>query len=139
MTFRRIAVAVVVHAGRVLVGRRADDAAEQPGRAEFPGGKTELHETSEGAAMRECLEEAGIAIRVLERTFAVVLQEATPPLWITFHWATPLDPEAAPRPPFAWVPISELPHLNFPLANAPVLGILGREINTAHEEPHGGS
>jgi len=120
-------VAVVVHEGRVLVGQRADDAAEQPGRAEFPGGKIEPHETSEGAALRECLEEAGIAIHLLERTFGVVLQEATPPLWITFHWATPLDPEATPRPPFAWVPISALPHLNFPLANAPVLGILGAE------------
>jgi mutator protein MutT len=139
VTFRRIAVAVVVHEGRVLVGQRADDAAEQPGRAEFPGGKIEPHETSEGAALRECLEETGIAIQLLERTFGVVLQEATPPLWITFHWATPLDPEAAPRPPFAWVPISELPRLNFPLANAPVLGILGRGIKTAHEEPHGGS
>ncbi len=139
MTFRQIAVAVVVHAGRVLVGRRADDAAEHPGRAEFPGGKIEPHETSEGAALRECLEEAGIAIRLLERTFGVVLQEATPPVWITFHWATPLDPEAPPRPPFAWVPISELPRLNFPPANAPVLGALRHEITSAREEPHGGS
>jgi len=123
--FRRIAVAVVVHAGRVLVGKRADDAAEQPGCAEFPGGKIEPHETPEGAAMRECLEEAGIAIRLLERTFGVVLQEATPPLWITFHWATPLDPEAVPRPPFTWVPIAELSRLNFPAANAQVIAMLG--------------
>lgn len=127
MTLRKIAVAVVVHGGHVLVGRRSDDAAEQPGRAEFPGGKIEPHETSEGAALRECLEETGIAIRLLEQTFGVVLQEATPPLWITFHWATPLDPEALPRPPFAWVPISELPRLKFPLANAPVLAILEAE------------
>ena len=139
MTFRQIAVAVVVHEGQVLVGRRSDDAAEQPGRAEFPGGKVEPHETSAAAALRECLEEAGIAIRPLERTFGVVLQEATPPLWITFHWATPLDPEAPPRSPFAWVPISALPHLNFPPANAPVLGILERGIETADEDPHGGS
>lgn len=132
-------MAVVVHAGRVLVGRRADDAAEQPGCAEFPGGKIEPHETSSGAALRECLEETGIAIRLLERTCGVVFQEPTPSLSITFHWATPLDPEAAPRPPFAWVPISELPRLNFPPANAPVLGILERGIETADEDPHGGS
>lgn len=139
MTLRQIAVAVVVHEGRVLVGRRADDAAEQPGCSEFPGGKVEPHETSSDAALRECLEEAGIAIRLLERTFGFVLQEATPPLAITFHWATPLDPEAPPRQPFAWVPISELPRLKFPLANAPVLRALGREITPACEEPHGGS
>ncbi|NDC55191.1 MAG: DNA mismatch repair protein MutT, partial [Planctomycetia bacterium] len=35
---RPIAVAVVVHAGRVLVGRRPTMAAEAAGRAEFPGG-----------------------------------------------------------------------------------------------------
>ena len=139
MTVRQVAVAVVVHEGRVLVGRRADDAAEQPGRAEFPGGKVEPHETSDGAALRECVEEAGIAIRLLERRFEVVLEEATPPVWITFHWATPVDPRSPPSPPFAWVPISELPRLKFPIANAPVLDFLGREIETAHEEPYGGS
>jgi mutator protein MutT len=139
VTSRRIAVAVVVHDGRVLVGRRADDAAEQAGCAEFPGGKVEPHETSAGAALRECLEETGLAIRLLERSLGVVLPEATPPLRITFHWATPLDPEAPPRPPFAWVPISALRQLNFPPANAPVLGALGHETEPADEEPHGGS
>ena len=127
---RQIAVAVVVHEGRVLVGQRAEDAAEQPGRAEFPGGKIEPHETSAGAAMRECLEESGVPIRVLERTFEVVLEEEQPPVWITFHWATPLDPSAPPKRPFVWVPIPTLPHLNFPRANALVLGILRHDDET---------
>ncbi|MFM8435155.1 MAG: NUDIX domain-containing protein [Planctomycetia bacterium] len=136
MTPRPIAVAVVVHAGRVLVGRRADDAAEQPGRAEFPGGTVEPHETSAAAALRECVEEAGIAIRVLDRTVEVVAASAQPPVAITFHWATPLDPDALPRPPFAWVPIAELPRLNFPAANAQVIAMLGGENATVG---HGGS
>lgn len=134
-TFRQIAVAVVVHEGRVLVGQRAADATKEPGRAEFPGGKIEPHETSVGAAMRECLEEAGIAIRTLERTFGVVLQESRPPVWITFHWATPIDATAAPRPPFEWVPIADLPTRRFPDANAAVLAILQRD----HGSAHGGS
>jgi len=131
VTVRPIAVAVVVHEGRVLVGRRTDDAAEQPGCAEFPGGKVEPAETPQAAARRECLEEAGIAIRVLERACEVVLQTATPPVAIMFHWATPLDPTAPPRPPFKWVPISALPQLNFPAANARVISMLSRG--------HGGS
>jgi len=136
VTPRRIAVAVVVHEGSVLVGRRADDAAEQPGRAEFPGGTVEPHETSAAAALRECLEEAGIAIRVLERTVEVVAANAQPPVAITFHWATPLDLSVPPKLPFEWVPIAELPRLNFPAANAPVLAMLSRE-NAA--DSHGGS
>ncbi len=127
MTPRRIAVAVVVHAGRVLVGRRADDATEQPGRAEFPGGAVESHETSAAAALRECLEEAGIAIRVLGRAVEVAAVDARPPVAITFHWAAPLDPAAPPRPPFAWVPIPGLPGLDFPPANAGVLGMLASD------------
>lgn len=131
---RRIAVAVVVHAGCVLVGRRADDAAEQPGRAEFPGGTIEPHETSAAAAQRECFEETGVVIRVLER--AVEVAAAGPPVAITFHWATPLDPVAPPRPPFAWVPIAELTRLDFPAANAPVLTML---VCDHAADGHGGS
>lgn len=136
MTPRQIAVAVVMHEGRVLVGRRSDDAAEQPGCAEFPGGKIEPHETPAEAALRECLEEAGIAIRMLDRTCEVAAPDARPPVWISFHWAMPLYPSAEPKPPFEWVPISELSRLNFPTANATVLAMLRCE-NTA--APHGGS
>jgi len=136
VTPQPIAVAVVVHEGRVLVGRRADDAVEQPGRAEFPGGKVEPSETSAGAALRECREEAGIAIRLLGRTLEVAAADARPPVTIRFHWALPLDPSAPPRSPFAWVPIPELGRLNFPLANARVLEMLVRDHAAAG---HGGS
>ena len=142
MTPRPIAVAVVVHAGRVLVGRRADDAPEQPGRAEFPGGKVEPHETSAAAAERECREETGIAIRVLGQTLHAAAADgvagaaARPPVTIAFHRALPLDSAATPRPPFAWVPISELPRLDFPPANAAVLAMLAQEHAA---RAHGGS
>lgn len=120
-------MAVVVHEGRVLVGQRAADARDEPGRAEFPGGKIEPHESAAAAAARECLEETGVAVRVLEQAHKAVLREAQPTLWITFHWATPLDPMATPKPPFVWVPIPELSARSFPAANAPVLAMLGRE------------
>lgn len=126
---RPIAVAVVVHAARVLVGRRPIDAAEAPGCAEFPGGKVEPGETTAVAAARECLEEAGVAIRLLERVVRVA--PAASGLEIAFHWAAPLDPADEPRPPFAWVPIADLSRLGFPPANAAVLAILAAD--------HGGS
>ena len=130
-----IAVAVVVHDGTVLVGRRADDALEEPGRAEFPGGKVEPHESAAEAAARECLEETGVAVRMLDRPCTVVAGQ--PPLrTISFHWAAPLDPGVPPRPPFAWLTIAELSRCRFPAANDTVLAILRAE----HAAPgHGGS
>ena len=130
-----VAVAVVVHDGTVLVGRRADEAPEEPGRAEFPGGKVEPHEPAAEAAARECLEETGIAVRMLDRPSTVVVQQ--PPLrTISFHRAAPLDAGVPPRTPFAWLPIAELSRCRFPAANDAVLAKLRAE-HTAHG--HGGS
>ncbi|NBT12820.1 MAG: NUDIX domain-containing protein [Planctomycetia bacterium] len=126
---RPVAVAVVVHAARVLVGRRSLAAVDAAGCAEFPGGKVEPGETTAVAAARECLEEAGVAIRLLDRVVRVAPTASGPE--IAFHWAAPLDPADEPRPPFAWVPIADLSRLGFPPANAPVLAILAAD--------HGGS
>lgn len=123
-----IAVAVVVEAGRVLVGRRPAAAVEAPGFDEFPGGKIEPHETAAEAAARECLEETGIPVRVLGRSLFVAA--AAPPA-ISFHWATPVLSAAAPRPPFAWIPVADLPLRRFPEANAPVLALLLEEAAMA--------
>jgi 8-oxo-dGTP diphosphatase len=130
-----IAVAVVVHDGKVLVGLRAGDAAEEPGRAEFPGGKIEPHESVAAAAARECLEETGVAVRMLDRPCVSVPQQA-PLRTIFFHWAAPLDATVPPQPPFAWVPIDALSPRRFPAANDTVLAMLRAE----HAAPgHGGS
>jgi mutator protein MutT len=128
---RTIAVAVVVHEGRVLVGRRSLDAAEAPGLAEFPGGKVEERETPPEAAVRECLEEAGISIEVGGRSFGVASTQVRPNVLVSFHWARPIAPAAVPKPPFMWLPIEQLPTLDFPAPNAPILAML------AHD--HGGS
>ncbi len=130
-----IAVAVVVHDGKVLVGLRAGDAAEEPGRAEFPGGKIEPHESVAAAAARECLEETGVAVRMLDRPCVSVPQQA-PLRTIFFHWAAPLDATVPPQPPFEWVPIDALSTRRFPAANDTVLAMLRAE----HAAPgHGGS
>ncbi|WP_405994078.1 NUDIX hydrolase [Streptomyces sp. NBC_00986] len=62
----RVALAVVVDAGRVLLIRRA--VAEGALLWALPGGKAEPEETVEDAAVREAVEEAGVvveAVRVL--------------------------------------------------------------------------
>ncbi|MEI6239611.1 MAG: NUDIX domain-containing protein [Planctomycetia bacterium] len=135
MTPRQIAVAVVTHDGHVLVGRRAANAAEAAGFDEFPGGKIEPHESAAEAAARECLEEAGIVVRMLDRPCVSVSRQ--PPLrTIVFHWAAPLDATVPPRPPFEWIPIADLSQRKFPEPNAAVLAIL-RTDHAAHD--HGGS
>ena len=64
MASTQIAVAVVIMNNHVLVGQRSSHARDAAGLHEFPGGKIEQHEAPEEAAIRECLEEAGIAISV---------------------------------------------------------------------------
>src|SRR5262245_23048023 len=58
-----IAIAVVEHAGRYLVGRRPEGV-PLAGLWEFPGGKVRDGETPEKAAASECLEETGLEVHV---------------------------------------------------------------------------
>lgn len=118
MSRQQIAVAVVVHDGRVIVGRRSASAADAAGLDEFPGGKVQWGETPAAAAIRECAEEAGIGIAVASPIVTVASSSAAGPIDVTFFASRPVDPTAIPRPPFAWVPIAALPGLRFPAANA---------------------
>lgn len=58
---RQIAIAVVEHEGRFLIGQRPAGT-DLAGYWEFPGGKIEPGETAEQAAVRECREETGLAV-----------------------------------------------------------------------------
>lgn len=121
-----IAVAVVQQGGRVLVGRRPAGA-ELAGLWEFPGGKILEGETPQQAAARECLEETGLAVRILGEYSRVEHQYEHGLLRLHFLAAEPVDPAAAPREPYRWVPVGELDRYEFPAANAAVLRrLLGR-------------
>jgi mutator protein MutT len=113
-----IAVAVVLSAGSVLVGRRRDDAADAPGRDEFPGGKVEAGEAVELAAARECFEESGVTVIVGQRLHVARATSSGGPIEIHFHRAAPVDANVAPQPPFIWLKIEDLTRCHFPPANA---------------------
>lgn len=118
-----IAVAVVEHAGRVLIGRRAA-AGPLGGLWEFPGGKVEPPETPREAAARECREETGLTVRVGDLLLELGYSYEHGPVRLHFFSATPVDPAQPPLEPFRWVPLKDLAAYSFPPANAKVLGLL---------------
>ena len=130
MAATTIAVAVVLSAGRVLVGTRAADAADAAGRREFPGGKVEPGETPAAAAARECLEESGIDVLPREVILTTAAMSSRGPLELIFIAATPrpMGPGGAtaspPRPPFAWVSLESLDAAEVPAANARIVELL---------------
>ncbi|WP_460525170.1 NUDIX domain-containing protein [Flindersiella endophytica] len=63
---RVVVGAVIVRAGKTLAARRIGPA-ELAGRWEFPGGKVEPGEAEADALIRECDEELGVTIDVLDR------------------------------------------------------------------------
>ena len=130
LTRTQIAVAVVLHDGKVLVGRRGATAVNAPGCCEFPGGKVEPGETPADAAVRECIEETGVTIRIGRRLDAVQADSASGPIDVLF-FAAEVVACSPPKPPFAWERPANLAALAFPAANAGVIAWLTRH--------HGGS
>lgn len=123
--FKVIAIAVVEHADRYLIGKRPPGTPLE-GLWEFPGGKVNTsEETPVAAAIRECLEETGIEITV-EFAYPTVCHEyAHGTLELHFFHAHPRDASVSPADPFHWVTRAELSRLEFPPANQSVLERIG--------------
>lgn len=111
-----IAIAVVEQDDHFLIGQRPQGAA-LAGLWEFPGGKIEPGESPEAAAVRECQEETGLAVRqkFLYTTCVQEYEHAT--VRLHFIACTSLDLHAQPLPPFQWVARRELAKLEFPEGN----------------------
>lgn len=120
----RIGVAVVLYRDQALVGVRPEGTV-LAGAAEFPGGKCLPNETAAACAVRECLEETGLAVNVIE---LLDQREWTYPhgrVDLTFYLCHPVseqDAESlASSQGFRWTPIPNLFCYFFPEANQPVI------------------
>jgi len=112
----RIAVAVVEHKGRFLVGQRPLNV-PLAGYWEFPGGKIEPGESPEEAAVRECREEAGIDVDVVETYPVHEQQYEHGSVRLHFLACQPVGTLSTPSVPFRWVARRELAELQFPAGN----------------------
>jgi 8-oxo-dGTP diphosphatase len=124
---QQIAVAIVEHDGRFLVGVRPPGK-PLAGLAEFPGGKVLPAEMPAEAAARECREETGFRV-VVGPPYRIV-DHGYPHGDLTLHFfqcrlADPLEDTTAAEP-FRWVGRDELARLDFPAANRALLDELAR-------------
>ncbi|REK18867.1 MAG: (deoxy)nucleoside triphosphate pyrophosphohydrolase [Planctomycetota bacterium] len=120
-----VAIAIVWHQGRLLIGQRPQDAT-LPGLWEFPGGKVEPGETPTAAAERECLEETGVLARVVGRY--PVIEHDYDHAAVRLHFlACEWVGEKSPLPQRCrWIHPSELGSYAFPAANDALLEMLLR-------------
>jgi mutator protein MutT len=126
-TRQQVAVAVVEHDGKFLVGLRP---AGKPlaGFSEFPGGKVHSGETPAEAAERECREETGLSVVVGDPYPSVEHEYPHGRLTLHFFRCTLADAAEGriPHAPFRWVRRDELARLEFPEANRSLLERLVR-------------
>ncbi len=129
---KQIAIAVVEQDDRFLVGRRPDGTV-LAGMWEFPGGKIRPGETPEQCAVRECREETGLDVTVVGSFPDCVHAYDFGTVHLHFLHCRPHDLKlAVPCAPFCWVFRSDLPHYEFPAANAEVLRLLS--VTTGHKD-----
>lgn len=115
-----VAVAIVEHHDHVLIGRRSSSG-PQPGLWEFPGGKIERGESSQEAVMRECVEETGLAVSVLNRRLSVTHRYDDAFVRLHFFDCAINGANASPLAPFQWVSKDRLCDYSFPKANDVIL------------------
>jgi 8-oxo-dGTP diphosphatase len=128
-----VGIAVVEHRGRYLVGIRGPGPLEA--KAEFPGGKCQPGESAAQAAVRECLEETGLAVSIVDLLMRRKFTYDHGTVELQFWLCRP-----APRAEvqdvhqgFRWVPQTELASLDFPEANKPVIDVLVKKYEAPHK------
>ena len=118
-----IAIAVVEHEGRFLVGQRPAGV-PLAGLWEFPGGKVEAGEFPAAAAVRECWEETGLRVEPTGSYPPHEQEYDHGRVQLHFIACRPLDPLATPGGTFRWVPRQELAQYEFPAGNRGLLELL---------------
>jgi mutator protein MutT len=126
-----IAVAVVEHRKKFLIGRRPEGV-PLAGLWEFPGGKVEAGETPADTARRECLEETGLAVIVGQKYPEVTQQYDHDKVHLHFFACTLAEITTDEEPPtpagYRWVRPDELASYKFPRANEGLLALLANRV-----------
>lgn len=127
---QRIAVAVVRRGNEYLIGQRPPGV-PLAGLWEFPGGKVHSGETPAQAAMRECREETGLDVTIVDALALVRHSYPHGELELHFYACEPAAGSAvaphgatAPRGGFQWTSVKRLAQCEFPAANAQVIAQL---------------
>ena len=121
-----IAIAVVEQEGQYLIGQRPAGVA-LGGLWEFPGGKVLANESPIHAAIRECLEETGLAVEVVGEYPRHEHHYEHGAVQLHFFRCRLPDPMVKPRWPFRWVPRAELSHYEFPAGNNELLTLIAAD------------
>jgi 8-oxo-dGTP diphosphatase len=124
---RRIAAAVVLRAGRVLVQTRAGG--PWAGFWEFPGGGIEPGEDAAAAAVRECREELALEVRALETLQSLEWAYPSARVHVTFvECEAQGEPRAMEGQQVRWASADELTALRLLPANAALVGLLVQRL-----------
>lgn len=117
-----VGVAVVEYRGYYLVGIR-QGAVPLAGFAEFPGGKCNSGESPAECAIRECREETGLSVVATEQLMHCVFEYAHGVVDLHFWLCRPDGPveTGGELHGFRWISKTELPSLQFPEANRPLI------------------
>jgi 8-oxo-dGTP diphosphatase len=115
-----IAVAVVERDGEYLIGLRPEGM-PLAGFWEFPGGKVAPDETPEKAAIRECLEETGLEVRVTGSYPPVLHEYPHARVRLSFISCAAVQQRQPLPARFHWVAVGDLHKYTFPPANDSLL------------------
>src|SRR5262245_435828 len=119
-----IAIAVVEHEGRFLIGQRPAGV-PLAGLWEFPGGKVQAGETPEEAAVRECREETGLIVEPVFRYLTHTHEYGQGRVELHFIACRPSEHrELSAKPPFCWVERKSLQNYEFPAGNREIIARL---------------
>ena len=116
----RVGVAIIEHNGRYLVGVRSQEA-DLPGQSEFPGGKCEPDESPDQSAVRETLEETGLAVEAVRCLDQRVFEYEHATVDLNFWLCRLVGTESNSQHGHVWLNPNELDPDTFPSANRSII------------------
>ena len=123
--------AAIVADGRLLACQRSEPP-EVAGRWEFPGGKVEPGEDELEALVRECQEELGVVIRVLDRVGEdVPLAHGWALLRVWLAEIESGEPQALEHSALTWLGPDELDSVSWLPADAPIVAEVAKVLAAA--------